>query len=73
MNDIQRLLEIHLAAARTREAALKALGLSINIPGNGLATSFKKSWQAACEAEAAVHRRILRDRHPVIPYRGKKR
>jgi hypothetical protein len=70
MTERQRLLALHVEAVRVRDASLRALGMAIRIPGNGLAQSFKRTWQAASEAEDAVYRRILQDRCPIIPIRG---
>jgi len=70
MTEKERLLELHLAAARARDAALRALGLSIRVQGNGISTSCKKAWEAACEAEEAVHLRIVRS--SVIQFRSRK-
>ena len=70
MTDKQRLLALHVEAVRVRDGSLRALGMALNVPGNGLAVFFKKTWQAACEAEEAVYRRILKERFPVIPTRG---
>jgi hypothetical protein len=70
MTDKQRLLALHIEAVRVRDASFQAFGMALRITGNGLATPFKKTWEAACEAEEAIHRRIT---NPVIPFRSKKR
>ena len=73
MTDRHRLLALHIEAVRVRDASLRALGMALRIPGNGLSGFFKKTWQAACEAEDAIYRRILQDRCPIIPIRRRGR
>jgi len=68
--DRQRLIAVHIAAVRVREASLRALGMALLIRGNGLATPFKRTWQAACEAEEIVFKRITATH--IIPFRGQK-
>ena len=70
MMDKQRLLALHVEAVRVRDGSLRSLGMALRVPGNGLATPFKRTWEASCEAEDAIYRRILKDRFPVIPIRG---
>jgi hypothetical protein len=68
----QKLLLLHIESVRVREASLRALGIAVNVPGNGLTVYFKKAWQAACEAEKAVYLSILKDRSPVISIRKRR-
>ena len=66
----ERLLALHVEAVRVRDGSLRALGMALNVAGDGLVTPFKRTWEAACEAEDAIYRRILKDRFPVIAIRG---
>jgi hypothetical protein len=52
MTDKQRLLALHVEAIRVRDGSLRALGMALNVPGNGLAVFFKVNPAVNAERDA---------------------